>query len=59
MDSLNGERGGRATSKKKIKSKSKSKTKTLERHHLYTEDTVTVTGWPRMDAAASKEPSAQ
>lgn len=46
------EEGG-ATSKKR------SKIKTLERHHLYTEDTVTVTAWPRMDAAASKEPSAQ
>lgn len=27
--------------------------KTHERHYLYTEDTVTVRGWPRMDLAAS------
>lgn len=44
MESLNREREEGPRLKKNLK------IKTLERHHLYTEDTVTVTGWPRMDA---------
>lgn len=43
------EEGG-ATSKKR------SKIKTLERHHLYTEDTVTVTAWPRMMQLRRRSP---
>lgn len=37
----------------------RARLKTHERHYLYTEDTVTVRGWPRMDRAASWEWSAQ